>query len=534
MPVLPLVLALLAGGSITLSVVGTSDLHGSVSARDGKGGLALFGGYLANLRRARAADGGAVLLLDAGDMFQGTLESNLGEGAAVVRAYNALGYDAAAVGNHDFDYGPAGEASVPRAPQDDPFGALKARAAEARFPFLAANLLHAATGKPIAWPNVRPTAVVEKSGIRIGIVGVTTEATLRTTMAPNVRSLTLAPIADTIRTASAALRRAGATVVVVAAHAGGQCREFANPEDLASCGLSEEIMVVARALPAGLVDAIVAGHRHQGIAHRVNGIPVVEAYSGGRAFSRVDLNVDPATRRVRASRIEPPRDVVAGVYEGAPVAVDAEIAKLLAPDVERARQRREERLGVVLDAPFGREYDAESPAGNLIADLMLAARPRAQVAITNGGGLRADLPAGELSYGQLYDAQPFDNRFAQMEMTGKQLAAAIARSLGESSGILSIAGTRASARCEAGVLVVKTRFAEDERLVVATSDFLATGELGRVLPALVTLEEHAIVREEIAAVLRDQGGRLRVEDYYDPARPRISFAGRRPLRCATP
>ena len=97
------------------------------------------------------------MLVDAGDMFQGTLESNIGEGAAVVRAYNVLRYDAAAIGNHEFDFGPVGPAPAPRTPADDPRGALKARAAEARFPFLAANLVDAATGAPPAWPNVRPT-----------------------------------------------------------------------------------------------------------------------------------------------------------------------------------------------------------------------------------------------------------------------------------------------------------------------------------------------------------------------------------------
>src|SRR5687767_109594 len=92
--------------TITLSVVGTNDLHGGILQRGDRGGLALLGGYVANLRAARERDGGAVLLLDAGDMFQGTLESNLNEGASVIAAYNTLRYAAAAVGNHDFDFGP--------------------------------------------------------------------------------------------------------------------------------------------------------------------------------------------------------------------------------------------------------------------------------------------------------------------------------------------------------------------------------------------------------------------------------------------
>ena len=66
-------------------------------------------------------------------MWQGTLESNLGEGAAVVDAYNAMGYTAAAVGNHEFDFGPAGPAAIPEQPGDDPRGALKLRIAEAQF-----------------------------------------------------------------------------------------------------------------------------------------------------------------------------------------------------------------------------------------------------------------------------------------------------------------------------------------------------------------------------------------------------------------
>ena len=93
------------GGPVTLSLVGTTDLHGQIFSTNGRGGLSLLGGYLENLRAARAADGGAVLLFDSGDTYLDGIESNLSEGAAVVDAYNALGYTAAAIGNHDFDFG---------------------------------------------------------------------------------------------------------------------------------------------------------------------------------------------------------------------------------------------------------------------------------------------------------------------------------------------------------------------------------------------------------------------------------------------
>jgi 2',3'-cyclic-nucleotide 2'-phosphodiesterase (5'-nucleotidase family) len=519
-----------ASRPVTITVVGTNDLHGGIAPREGRGGLALFAGYVANVRRARAEDGGAVVLVDAGDMFQGSLESNLAEGAPVVEAYNALGYDAAAIGNHDFDYGPVGPASVPRSPADDPFGALEARAAEARFPFLAANILVAATGQPVAWPNVKPTAIVEKAGVKVGIVGVSTEVTLRTTMAANVATLAMAPLAETIAARAAELRKQGAEIVVVAAHAGGDCRDYKDPDDLSSCAQGQEIVAVANALPRGLVDAIVAGHRHEGMAHRVNGIAIGEAFTGGRSFSRVDLTFDRAARRVTLARPLPPQSIVAGSYEGAPVVADAAIGALLAPATERARKVRDERLGPVLDGVFAATYETESALGNLLADLMLESRPQAQVALVNGGGLRADLPAGELTYGALYDAQPFDNRLALVAMTGTQLAAAIAESLGGSGGILSLAGTSARARCDGAALAVSTRFGADEKVLVVTNEFLATGMLAR-LSQKVTLEDGTSVRDEAAALLRKRRGRLRPQDFYDPARPRLVYDGQRPLRC---
>src|SRR5687767_2702623 len=99
---------------ITISIVGTNDLHGRIHPDQwARGGLAVFGGYVENLRAARAADRGAVLLLDAGDTFQATtatmrdLESNLSEGRVVVDAYNAMGYAALSIGNHDFEFGSA-------------------------------------------------------------------------------------------------------------------------------------------------------------------------------------------------------------------------------------------------------------------------------------------------------------------------------------------------------------------------------------------------------------------------------------------
>jgi 5'-nucleotidase len=528
-----------------LTIVGTNDLHGHLRA------LPLLAGYLGVLRRERAADG-ALLLLDAGDLFQGTLESNLDEGASVVRAYEALGYDAVALGNHEFDYGPVGERATARSPDDDPRGALRARIAEARFPFLNANLRLRATGEP-AHLGV-PSILVERAGIRIGVVGVTTESTLRTTIAANVRDLEVRPLAEAIVEQARALRGAGARVVVVAAHAGGRCERFDDPRDLSSCLPNEEIMEVARALPPGLVDAIVAGHTHHAMAHEVNGIAIIESYSYGIAFGRIDLVVDRTTGRILDRRIHPPRRLCAdaeaspsegceaGLYEGTPVTPDPAIGAVIAPALARAASLRERPLGVVLRERFSRDRETECALGNLFATLMLRARPGSDVALVNGGGLRAELPAGPLRYGSLYEAFPFDNRFARIRTTAGELSELLAVVLGRDGSFLSIAGLSAEARCEAGRLRVALRredgrpLDDDEPLVVLTSDFLATGGDGALTaiaddPDAIEIEDGPPIREELARMLSEMGGELELRAYFDPDRPRIRFPGPRPVRC---
>jgi 2',3'-cyclic-nucleotide 2'-phosphodiesterase (5'-nucleotidase family) len=529
-----------SAGRITLSVVGTSDLHGHLA------GLPLFGGFVANLRRARAEDGGAVLLVDAGDMFQGTLESNLNEGEAVVRAYAALGYAAVAIGNHEFDYGPAGPAVTATQPGQDPRGALRARAREAPFPFLDANLIDAATGGRPRWTNVAAGVVRDVDGVKVGILGVSTRATAQTTLAANFAGLATAPLAPAIAATAADLRRRGATVVIALAHAGGDCRRFDDPNDLGSCDPRQEIFDVARALPRGAVDLIVAGHTHKGVAHRVNGIPIVEAFADGRAFNRVDLRVDRGTGRVVGATIFPPQDlpppgssqVVA--YAGDVVVPDRTTAAAIAPAERAAAASRATPVGVDLPEALPRAPKRETALGNLVADLIRAARPASDVAVINGGGLRADLPPGPLTYGRLYEVLPFDNRLATVPMSGDELAALVAANLGRDNGIVSLSGARVTARCAGGRLLLSLArpdgraIAPDQRLTVVTSDFLATGGDGLFPAALqrrAHLEDGPPLRDAVAAQLRARGRVPPARELFDPTRPRLAYPGQRPVRC---
>lgn len=533
-----------AVGSVRISIVGTNDLHGRVER------VAVLSGFLRNLRAARERDGGAVLLIDGGDMFQGTLESNLGEGAAVVRAYNLVGYTVAAIGNHEFDFGPVGPHTMAETQEEDRRGALKARAQEAHFPFLGANIIDRATRHAVDWPNVRPSTLVDAAGVKVGIVGVTTESTPRTTIAPNVEDLRFASIVSTVKREAQRVRRDGAELVIITAHAGGDCSDLRDPHDISHCGDSEEIFRLARALPHGLVDAIVAGHTHAPVAHFVNNIPIIESYANGRAFGRIDIVWDRATRRVADVTIEQPHALCPaeravplaechpGVYEGQPVQIDQAVLDAIAPDLARGDALRNEPLGVVADAEIRAVYRRENPLGNLLADLMRAARPQADVTLMNGGGIRTSIPAGPVTYGRLFEVFPFDNRFATLHLTVRDFKKVLMGNMQSDGGFLSLSGVTVNATCDAGhihidVLKDNHVLSENTRLTIVTSDFLALGgdsalaALGRNHPFEV---ENSTIREALLDVLRARGGHLRPNDPTLQT-TRVSLPSERPVRC---
>lgn len=524
---------------INISIVGTNDLHGHIEM------LPLLGGYLKVLRQEHD-----VVLLDGGDMFQGTLESNLREGAPIVEAYNLLGYAAVTIGNHEFDFGPVGEDATVSRPEQDPRGALKARAAQADFPFLAANVFAQDTQAAVSWPNVRPTTIITAAGVQVGIIGVTTFETPQVTLPANFLGLVMAPLAEVIAFHAKSLRAQGAKVVVVAAHAGGSCSDFGDSHDLSSCKPDAEIFDVAQALPLGSVDVIVAGHTHRGLAHTVNGIAIIESYARGVAFGRVDLRVGKGGK-VEIVELHSPQllcsegkgpDCKVADYEGKPVQSDAEIRVVALQAEKNAEATRARQLGTEILSPLLRSRSEASALGNLFVDLMLAAMPTADVAINNGGSLRADIPAGPLRYGDLFEAMPFDNHFALVTLRGETLRKLLAENLTSEHGILSIAGMRATAECVAGQLVVKLRrddgseIKDQDLLKLATSDFLASGGDGLLgseglKPEKIELDGGPLIRDAMAARLSSIAKIELTAALFDPKNLRIKLPGPRPLRC---
>jgi 5'-nucleotidase len=559
---------------VTLSVVTTTDLHGNLIPRDGRGGLAAFGGYVRNLRAARADDGGAVLLVDSGDAFQGGIESDLSEGAVVVDAYAALGYTATVIGNHEFDFGAADGPGARERPDADPRGAIKALAARAPFPFLAANLIDDATGRRVAWPNVHASTLFTAAGVKVGIVGVMTIDALRATLRANVQGLHVAPLAETVAAEAAALRARGAQVVIVGAHAGGACTELGVPRDLTSCDPNAEIFALAHRLPHGLVDVIAAGHTHQAVAQEVDGIAIVQAYALGRAFGRVDVAFDRRAGAVAEHTIFAPQDIcvpqaqgvdcagrpigatgahagavtVAGAgafYEGRPLTADPAIEAAMAPALARVRALQAAPLGIELDTSIPRAAAPDSPLGNLFADAVRE-RAGADLAINNNvrGGLRADLPAGPLNFGALYDVFPFDNRLLMLNITGAELRAVLADEVHRNRrGALALSGIEARVACstagELDVEVVRASGAPlgaDERVTVAAIDSLVLGPVFAAVPSAAhTASAGApLMRQTVEDWLRARGGHVTASDFAHADRPRWRFAADDLTACVPP
>ncbi|MFP2905008.1 bifunctional metallophosphatase/5'-nucleotidase [Pyxidicoccus sp. 3LFB2] len=440
-------------GPVRLTLVGLNDFHGQVEPhrtplKDGQvleeGGAALLSAYVARLRQDNP---GGVLLVDAGDLFQGTLPSNLTEGAVVIDVYNHLDVAAAAIGNHEFDYGPVGPGVMASSPGEDPLGALKARVRQARFPLLSANLREAATGQRPAWTGNDGTRLLTVNGVKVGLVGLTTEETPDVTNPVNVASLRFLPLAPAALESAQALRARGAEVVVAVAHAGGRCSNLKDPRDTSSCDRGDgEILAMLDALPPGTLDAVVAGHTHQPMGHFFGGVPVIETSGQARSLGVVELFVDPKSRRVltERTRIQAAIPLCAQVdaasgtcdgrrlreqsgvrlqpatFLGGPVVPDAEVVRLLAPALKTAQEAQQRPLGVSAATPLVRGFTAEGALGNLIADAMREAA-RADVAVMNPGGIRADLPGGPLSFGQLYEVLPFDNTVAVLQLSGAEL-----------------------------------------------------------------------------------------------------------------
>lgn len=349
-------------------------------------------GYLAGLiRQERARASERTLLLSAGDMFQGTPVSNSFHGKPVIEWMNHLGFDAMAVGNHEFDWG------------RDVLRRLKESAA---FPFLAANIEAVGSRGPPLFPA---TAVFERGGVRIAVIGVATPVTPHITRADNTRGLMFREPADILPPLVRKARREGARLVVVLSHLGFEAdRELARK--------------------VRDIDVIVGGHSHTAVREplRVGRTLIAQAGSYGVYLGVLRLRVQPG-RRTPVELL--PGSGLVTVLAGPGCPLDDDAARIAETWFERIKA---EFSRVVGSTAVDVDHDSrgETAAGNLVCDAMRESA-KADLAIQNSGGIRNSLPRGDITKEQVFSLLPFDNRVVVLEMTGAQV-----RRLFEGIGLL--------------------------------------------------------------------------------------------------
>jgi len=359
-----------------------------------------------------------------------------------------------------------------------------------------------------------------------------TEYALSSSIAANTVGLTVAPLAATIEREARILRNAGAAIVIVTAHSGGECTDFSDPNDTSSCNLGNEIFVVAQALPAGLVDHIFAGHMHEGIAHIVNGVSITSSYSRTEAFSRVDMKVDRKTGRRTDRTIYPPtRAEQYGSYEGRDIVPDPAVVAIAERAAEFVEELKRENIGVFLETPFVLTDTPESALGNLYTDAMLASAD-ADISIhTNNTSIRADLPAGELTFGSVFEMSPFDNTLEVIVLSGAELRQVIAEQSHIGDNRIGFSGMRVFVECADKDMSVTMRLddgrkvRDSDSIAVAMVNYLALGgdEIFKSVMPAGGYELHPgapFVRDLIIEWLRNRGGTISANEFMTTENPK--------------
>lgn len=449
----------LGGGAHDLTILYTNDFHSAfdpVPAFWRRGSPRLGGAaHLATLIDRERAATPASFLLDSGDMFTGTL-SRLTEGEALLEMMTLMRYDAMGVGNHEFDYG---------------WQAFERGITRVAFPMLCCNVRHRGTGIRFC----RPHTILEREGVRLGVVGVMgTLAATRTIMPSKVAELEFTdPVAETV--ASVRALRPTVDVVVVLAHQGlpGPMQSDAEADPSVQRPLDEDLDFCG-AVPG--IDVYIAAHSHRGLEQPLvqpdTKTLITQTFGYGTRLGRIRLAV--RDRRVVDHDIEllevssdelPPHPAVTARVARYRAAVADEIG----PPIGRAAER------------LTRKYHRESSLGSFCADAMRE-RARADVAITNAGGLRADLPEGEIDRGHVLDAFPFLNDLVTFDLAGRDLRAVLEQGCSLEAGMAQVSGLRARydlARPSGARLidlhVNGVPVADDQRYRVATNSFLAEG-----------------------------------------------------------
>lgn len=452
--------------TVVLRILATADLHG-----DMLDGAASAAGTMDSLA---AACGCPSLRLDAGDAMQGTPLAGETEGRAVVDVLKTMRYSAAALGEHDFDWGT---------------DTLRQRMADAGYPWLAANVFDSVSGRRPDW--VVPYRIVQAGGASVAVIGYVTPTAKATLPDDRTRGLRFGEGELALHDLLGTVAAQKPTLTIVLAHAGLDCGSGV-------CG--GEAVRLAEQLERSGVGLMITGHDHvAGTAH-AGGIPIVQPDARGASVAVVDLVKTPAgglearPRVVKVDRAAASRDA----------------ALLAALQFHRRRSDSVDARPIAqLKRPLPRE-GAQHALGGLLAEARRNA-VRADVGLVRNETLMADLPAGAVTYTRLTAVEPARADIVAVALTGVQLRSALEHALDGGAPSAHIAGAQvrydpgkpAGRRIKGVVLQGKRDLESGGRYVLAVDAATAEGAGGyQVLRGLPVERGGMIDVEADAAFLR--------------------------------
>jgi 2',3'-cyclic-nucleotide 2'-phosphodiesterase/3'-nucleotidase len=376
--------------------------------------------------------------------------SNLLYGEPVSAVFKEMGIELSAVGNHEFDWG---------------IDRVTKWAEDGGFTFVCTNIYDKSTNQPVDWAE--PFAIIEKEGVKVGFIGLATPSTAYKAKKVYVVNYEFRDPVETITEWVPKVKDAGADIVIALTHLGS----FQDKEGNIT-GEAADLCAVDG------VDAVISAHTHQRVSGLVNGKPLVQAYKQGRSFAKLTFIFDENNKLISA---EPFLD---NLYARADTLKDD-------ADTLAVYEKYEDELNPVLGKVLGKttveldhdRYAGPSLLGEWTCEIMKDAAG-VQIAMTNGGGLRVPIPAGEITAGKLYEVMPFDNTLYTMKLSGADVKANIEHGImNDDIGWIQIAGVKATynPKAEAGnritsmVLEDGTPVEMDNYYTVVTNDFMFTG-----------------------------------------------------------
>ncbi|AHW27467.1 bifunctional UDP-sugar hydrolase/5'-nucleotidase [Salmonella enterica subsp. enterica serovar Infantis] len=410
-----------------ITILHTNDHHGHFWRSEyGEYGLAAQKTLVDSIRKEVAQEGGSVLLLSGGDINTGVPESDLQDAEPDFRGMNLIGYDAMAVGNHEFD---------------NPLTVLRQQEKWAKFPFLSANIYQKSTGERL----FKPWAIFTRQDIKIAVIGLTTDDTAKIGNPEYFTDIEFRKPAEEAKVVIQELNmNEKPDVIIATTHMG----HYDNGDHGSNAPGDVEM---ARSLPAGSLAMIVGGHSQDPVCmasenkkqvnyvpgtpcapDKQNGIWIVQAHEWGKYVGRADFEFRNGEMKMVNYQLIPVNLKKKVTWDNGKservlytpeIAENPQMLSLLTPFQNKGKAQLEVKIGSVnglLEGDRSKVRFVQTNMGRVILAAQIA-RTGADFGVMSGGGIRDSIEAGDITYKSVLKVQPFGNIVVYADMSGKEV-----------------------------------------------------------------------------------------------------------------